>query len=264
MFNWYYISDSIRSKWNNHVNIYIKKISSNYKRYKYLRIARLFKNKTGIEVGGPSTIFMNQPEGMIPVYQSAKMIDGVNYSGNTIWEGQIEKGKTYSYTKNKTGTQFIGEVSLLSSFIHDKYEFVISSHCIEHCANPIKVLFEIKKILVEKGQLLIIVPNKEFTFDHNREVTNLEHLVDDFNRNTLEDDLTHLDEILSDHDLELDKPAGSFENFKSRSLMNLENRCLHQHVFDLPLLIAIFQYTGFQVLFSRTEGIHHVVLGYKK
>lgn len=175
-----------------------------------------------------------------------------------------KKGKTYNYIENKIGTQFIGEISSLDSFIFNKYDFVLSSHVLEHCANPLKVLYEIRKVLVDKGLLLIIVPNKEFTFDHKREVSNIEHLIEDFDSNTSESDLTHLDEILKYHDLELDRPAGNFENFRNRSLTNLENRCLHHHVFDLVLLIQVFQHTGFQVVFSRTEGKHHIVLGYKK
>ncbi|NOU47297.1 MAG: methyltransferase domain-containing protein [Bacteroidales bacterium] len=235
-----------------------------FKLYKYVRISKYFSNKTGIELGGPSNIFMDHPTGLLPIYSLAKLIDGINFNESTIWEGQIEKGKTYNYFENKIGTQFIGEVSSLSSFIFEKYDFVLSSHCLEHCANPLKVIYEIKKILVDKGLLLIVVPNKEFTFDHKREVTNLEHLIRDFENNTLEGDLTHLDEILKYHDLELDRPAGSYENFRNRSLKNQENRCLHHHVFDLPLMIKIFKHTGFKVVFSSTKGIHHIVLGYKK
>jgi hypothetical protein len=61
-----------------------KKLDNYYKLLKYERISRRFKNKTGIELGGPSTVFMNHPEGIIPIYQSAKLIDGVNFRGNTI------------------------------------------------------------------------------------------------------------------------------------------------------------------------------------
>jgi SAM-dependent methyltransferase len=240
------------------------KLGNYFKLYKYVRISKYFSNKTGIELGGPSNIFMNRPEGLLPIYSLAKLIDGINFNESTIWEGQIEKGKTYNYFENKIGTQFIGEISLLSSYIFEKYDFVLSSHCLEHCANPLKVLYEIKRILVDKGLLLMVVPNKEFTFDHKREVTDIKHLINDFDNKTLESDLTHLDEILKYHDLELDKPAGDYENFKNRSLKNQENRCLHHHVFDLPLMIKIFKHTGFKVVFSGTEGIHHILLGFKK
>jgi SAM-dependent methyltransferase len=235
-----------------------------YKLHKYIKISKYFSNKTGIELGGPSQIFMNSPGGFLPIYSSAKLIDGINFNESTIWEGQIEKGKTYNYIENKIGTQFIGEVSSLSSYIFKKYDFVLSSHCLEHCANPLKVIYEIKKVLVDKGLLLIVLPNKEFTFDHNRKVTDIEHLINDSDDDTLESDLTHLDEILKYHDFELDRPADGYENFRNRSLKNQENRCLHHHVFDLPLMIQVFQQTGFKVIFSGTEGIHHIVLGYKQ
>lgn len=68
-----------------------KKLGNYYKLYKYARIARYFSNKIGIELGGPSKIFMNHPKGLLPIYSLAKLIDGINYSESTIWEGQIKK-----------------------------------------------------------------------------------------------------------------------------------------------------------------------------
>ena len=69
-------------------------------------------------------------------------------------------------------------------------------------------------------------------FDHRREPTEVAHLLEDYERNTLEDDLTHLPEILQKHDLSMDSGVGTTEEFHLRSLNNFENRCLHHHVFD--------------------------------
>ena len=63
---------------------------------------------------------------------------------------------------------------------------------------------------------------------------------------TLEkNDLTHLQEILELHDLNMDPGAGSFEEFKERSMNNVENRCLHQHVFDQALAVQLMTYMKF-------------------
>ena len=42
--------------------------------------------------------------------------------------------------------------------------------------------------------------------------------------------------IYKEHDLSMDTPAGTFEQFRERLMKNYENRCLHHHVFDLEVL----------------------------
>ncbi len=53
-------------------------------------LSNLFKNKTGIEIGGPNPYFTNK--GYMPIYALVKNIDGCNFSTQTIWEGEISEG----------------------------------------------------------------------------------------------------------------------------------------------------------------------------
>ncbi len=80
---------------------------------------------------------------------------------------------------------------------------------LEHAANPLRVLYEWKRILKNSGTILIVLPHKAATFDHRRPSTSFEHIKADFDSNVDESDLTHLDEILALHDLKLDPWAGS-------------------------------------------------------
>ena len=52
-----------------------------------------------------------------------------------------------------------------------KFDFIIFSHVFEHIPNPIEVLLDVSTILSLKGKLCILLPDKEFTFDHYRENT---------------------------------------------------------------------------------------------
>ena len=52
----------------------------------------------------------------------------------------------------------------------------------------------------------------------------------------------------------MDPAAGTFLNFVNRSLKNIENRCLHQHVFDDQLILQMFQYFNISIL-SLTTAI---------
>lgn len=61
----------------------------------------LFKDKKGVEIGGPSRFFKNW--GFMPVYELSKKVDGCNFSSQTTWEGHIDEGETYQYTPGKYG-----------------------------------------------------------------------------------------------------------------------------------------------------------------
>lgn len=222
-----------------------------------------FKNKKGLEVGGPSPLFTGN---MIPVYKLAAAIDGCNFSNATVWEGNIEAGEhQYHYSANKSGTQYIAEGSSLPQINNDQYDFLLSCHNLEHIANPIKAVAEWKRVIKKNGVILLVLPDKRFTFDKKRPYTNFEHLLADYKNNTAEDDLTHLPEVLSLHHLNLDPIAGKdVEAFRERCRHNFDNRCLHHHVFSLDVLSRIFQYLDMEVIGRRfVPGIHEVVIGRK-
>ena len=81
----------------------------------------------------------------------------------------------------------------LAGVADGSYDAVISSHVLEHLANPLLALAAWRRGTRPGGHVLLIAPHKEGTFDHRRPTTTLAHLVDDRERNTSEDDLTHLD-----------------------------------------------------------------------
>ena len=226
--------------------------------YKY--IAGLFKNKSGIEIGGPSGDFRDH--GFVPLYNVVKSLDGCNFSTTTIWEGTIHNETPY-LADITPGLQYISEATDLSFIPNDKYDFVISSNCLEHVANPLKAVKEWIRVIKKNGLLLLILPHKDYCFDHKRPVTDIKHLLDDYNGNIDESDLTHLSEILELHDLQMDKSAGSRNQFKERSMKNQQNRALHQHVFDRALLTKIYEHFKLEVLQTHDGRNGHVILGRK-
>lgn len=50
----------------------------------------------GLEVGGPSAVF--QPSGSIPLYDRVGALDNCNYGPETVWEGKLSAGKTFSFS----------------------------------------------------------------------------------------------------------------------------------------------------------------------
>lgn len=220
-----------------------------------------FLDKSGLEVGGPSKLFKKQ----LPLYKCIAHLDGCNFSMHTVWEGKIEEGNHYHFYPNKTGYQYISEASDLAKIPDETYDFVLSSHCLEHCANPIKTVEEWRRVIRKGGYLLIVVPHPAFTFDHNRSITEFSHLLEDYRNQVGEDDETHVAEIIEKHDLKMDIPAGNLASFTERCKNNFQNRCLHQHVFDFSLLTGIFDFLQIETI--RKDFIkpyHQVILGRKK
>jgi SAM-dependent methyltransferase len=218
------------------------------------------KGKRGIEIGGPSQLFKTR----LPVYHVVDGLDGVNFSNSTVWEGAIQSGNHFKYSRRKIGLQFISDATDLSQINSGAYDFLLSSNCLEHIANPIKALKEWRRVIKDGGVILLVLPNKESNFDHRRAVTTFDHLVDDFTKEVTERDLTHLDEILSQHDLSMDPPAGNLEEFRLRSLDNFTNRTLHHHVFDIALMKMILEYAGFEILNTSSTRSDFFALGLKK
>jgi SAM-dependent methyltransferase len=223
------------------------------------RYQSLVDDKCGVEIGGPSMLFKT----VLPLYQRVRGLDGVNFSADTIWEGRIQADRGYHYYRNKRGRQFIADAADLPELATGRYDFLLSSNCLEHIANPLKALLEWKRVVKPGGALILVVPNKENNFDHRRPVTRFEHLLDDFTRGVGEDDTTHLDEILALHDLRRDWPAGGRRQFRKRSLKNFQNRTLHHHVFDVGVLEEMLEWVGFRIVDVTTARTDFFALAMK-
>jgi ubiquinone/menaquinone biosynthesis C-methylase UbiE len=222
-----------------------------------IQIAASFDGETGIEVGGPSAFFSFK--NAFPVYLYAKKIDGVNFSNNTLWEGKIEEGNLYNYYKNKVGVQFIGEAAHLEEVPDLTYDFVLSCHSLEHVANPIKALKDWSRVMKTNGRLVLVLPNKEFTFDNKRPITKLSHLIEDFENHITEEDSTHFEEVIALHDFKLDAFVQSKEDLIKRTSLNIKNRAVHHHVFDLALVKELLLYCGFETIHQQTYPPFHLV-----
>jgi len=154
------------------------------------------RGRAGVEIGGPTKLFRRD----LPVYRVVAELDGVNFASRTVWEGELAEGRTYRWGRRGVGHQYIADATDLARIAGARYDFVLSSNNLEHIANPIKALHEWVRVLKPGGHLLLVLPRRESNFDHRRDVTPFEHLLDDHRRGTTEADLTHLDEIVARHD----------------------------------------------------------------
>jgi len=221
---------------------------------------QLFAGKRGLEIGGPSRMFFSS--GFLPLYPIIQSLDGVNFNNNTIWEGKLEEGENFIF-ENRKGYQYITEGTNLHQIKDKTFDFVLSCNNLEHIANPIKAVNEWARVLKHGGTLQLVLPRKESNFDHNRKVSSFSHIIEDYEKDVQEDDLTHLPEILKLHDLKRDPHAGSFESFKERSENNFQFRSLHHHVFDIDLLTQIVSFAGLKPVLNYSSPTDHFIAAVK-
>jgi SAM-dependent methyltransferase len=222
----------------------------------------IFSNANGIEIGGPSDIF--KKTGPIPIYELVANIDNINFSDKTFW-GDISSGNNFKYNDQKqNGKQFITDATDLSMIGDNTYDFLLTSHVLEHIANPIKALYEWKRVIKKEGHLLIILPSMNHTFDWKRKLTELSHIIDDYKNNMQENDETHFEEIIKMHDVEKDTTVSSYEEHVRRTKNNYSSRIVHHHTFNMNLLKSLLEYCTFEIIDAQFIAPYNLVVIAKK
>lgn len=224
-------------------------------RPKCLKLVRqVIGNKKGIEIGGPSSVFRQIYN--LPIYSHVLSLDNCDFMQNTTWASHTA---SYCFSARKAcGKTYFCEGSDLREISDNQYDFLLSSHNLEHMANPIKGLKEWQRIVKPGGHLVIVLPHYARTFDHQREPTSIQHMKEDYERNVGENDITHVEEICAARCL--DSGSGSDEDLKNLLLNNFNHRMMHHHVFDESNSKDLLETIGFKVLAVETQLPFHIYL----
>jgi len=211
----------------------------------------------GLEVGGPSAVF--GAGGLLPVYPVLAGVDGLQWSATTAWH-KLDEHAPYAPDGTPAGALRIVDDIDLTALSDARYDVVLSSHVIEHLANPLRALAAWRRVTRPGGHLLMVAPHMAGTFDHRRPVTTLEHLRADRDEEVAEDDLTHLDETLRQHDRRRDAEAADPEAWAQRRRENATTRLLHHHVFVTASLAALLREAGLELLAVEARHPHDIYL----
>jgi len=96
----------------------------------------------------------------------------------------VDIGSNPAYEKEQL--RICGEVAKIDvnayadvlPFKDEELDFVLSSHVLEHCYDPIKTLKEWVRVTKSGGYIFMIIPHKERMFDKDREETNLKDILE--------------------------------------------------------------------------------------
>ncbi len=109
------------------------------------------------------------------------------------------------YANEPTLAEYRGDACDLP-FEDSSLKYVATSHVIEHVANPLAAFREWCRVLQHNGIIYMVVPDRQKTFDHTRPLTSIEHMIDDFHRETTQVDGTHIDDFVFGVDWTLFSP----------------------------------------------------------
>jgi SAM-dependent methyltransferase len=88
----------------------------------------------------------------------------------------------------------IGDAHDLSALEDDSVDFVIANHLLEHLEDPIRGLQEMLRVIRPGGILYMALPDPRATFDVDRDLTSVDHVVDEFRNGTHDTRQAHFEE----------------------------------------------------------------------
>jgi 2-polyprenyl-3-methyl-5-hydroxy-6-metoxy-1,4-benzoquinol methylase len=80
---------------------------------------------------------------------------------------------------NLVPVDIIDDGETLHTIPNASQDFIIANHFLEHCEDPIGTLLSFFRVLKSGGILYMAIPDKRFTFDRDRPLTTLNHLIND-------------------------------------------------------------------------------------
>ena len=219
------------------------------------KLARqLLTSKKGLEVGGPSNVFRRRFN--LPLYDCVAQLDNCDFSQENVWASHTP---AFRFSKDKPpGKTYFCEGSELAGISDNSYDFLLSSHNLEHMANPLKALKQWQRVVKPRGYVVVVLPHYARTFDHRRVPTTVEHMQKDFYNGVGEDDLTHVEETFAAH--RLNEGSQSDEDLRALLLNNYKHRTMHHHVFNEVNSRALMETAGFEVLAMDIQLPFHIYL----
>jgi 2-polyprenyl-3-methyl-5-hydroxy-6-metoxy-1,4-benzoquinol methylase len=166
---------------------------------------------------------------------------------------------TFPDIKDIRAPDIVTDIESMRGIGDASMDFVIANHVLEHVEDPLQALASTSRVLRPSGIAFIALPDKRFTFDKDRDITSIEHLIKDHEQGPDWSLAGHYDEWVRCVD------GLSGDEHKQKYAMMLEKRSnIHFHVWDYRAMLEMFAYVtrmpgmDLQVEMSMLNGIEVV------
>ncbi len=157
-----------------------------------------------------------------------------------------------SFAGKSTTADVIADAAQLP-FAAGALDYVASSHLLEHLPDPVRALVEWHRVVRAGGWIYLVVPDRRYTFDRQRECTPVEHMLSDFEAGADGRDTTHFEDYAMKRELAGSRLAAGTDpadwpGLRARVLERLREAAarggapdLHYHVFEPSNLAALVE-----------------------
>ena len=204
-------------------------------------VAETFIRGQGIEIGA-----LHMP---LRVPRSAK----VRYVDRLSVDG-LRRHYPELNDKDLVQVSIIADGERLESIPDSTEDFVIANHFIEHCQNPIGALWNMFRVLKPGGVVYLAIPDKRNSFDADRPVTTLDHLMRDYQEGPEWSRRRHFEEWTRLVNKVQDDAAAETEIAQNMAI----DYSIHYHVWTqaemLELIVALRRMVSFEVDLCLKNG----------
>lgn len=209
-------------------------------------IAKLYLSGSGIEIGA-----LHNPM-KLDRHIKVKYVD---LKDKDALPDEIEGKKVHKIV------DIVDNAETLTSVNSNSQNFVIANHVLEHCANPILAIKNMLRVLKTDGILFLTIPDKRYTFDKDRTITNFEHIMQDFEQGAQISKKAHCEEWIK---LAV-KKSGNAAETAIAELYQETFADIHYHCWTpkeiLEMMVKLKDFFDYEIEFAyKTHGEFTVVL----
>jgi len=160
-----------------------------------------------------------------------------------IYVDMLDKGNLIKQNPEICGSEIkqpdiTADAEDLNIITDGSMDFVIVRQVLEHLPNPVKALKEFYRILKVEGILYLTIPDKRYSFDKERPITTLSHLLQDYKEGAItETSIAHYQEWLTLVELKKRNPVARH----LEDLMSKQYR-IHFHVWLPESILELLNY----------------------
>lgn len=148
----------------------------------------------------------------------------------------------------------LSDLETMRGIEDDSQDFIIANHVFEHVEDPLKALRSVSRVLRSGGIAYMAIPDKRYTFDKDREITPLAHLIRDHEEGPDWSLAGHYDEWARC----VDGLTGAAHAQKVAAMIEARTN-IHFHVWDLAAMMELFTYVERDQSFGlMVENVSHI------